>query len=294
MFSKIFGMYLVDNKFLSAEQLSAVDEKISSVRVKLGLIAVADDMMTEAQANNVNRIQAMEDKRFGDIAVEKGYLTEEQVGILLKKQGNSYMQFVQTLVDLNYMTLDDINKCLTAFKTSKGFSDEDMDFLKSGDTNKEIFVLTKTRDDYVSRHLGMVARNVIRFISSDAIILSVEKVDKVKLERFGYQAMDGDFKALLGFGASDEAIALLANMFADEEYTVADEDSYDAVCEFTNCINGLFASELSEINVDIDMLPPMSKNEATVEADNMYVCQMCVDGTKVCAISVINSEYHVA
>ena len=294
MFSNLFGKYLTDNGYLTLDQLNAVGEKMKSVRVKLGLIAVAENMMTEAQANNVNRIQAMEDKRFGDIAVEKGYLTDEQVGILLKKQGNSYMQYVQSIVDLGFMTLEDINKYLDDFKEENNYTAEDMSFLKSGDTNKEIYVLTKTQDSYVSRHIGMVVRNLVRFVSPDIIISSVKKVDSIDMEHFGYQELFGDFKALLGFGSSNEAIALVANRFANEEYTVADEDSYDAVCEFTNCINGLFASELSQMEVDVDMLPPLSKDNATISSGNMYLCEMYIENVKVCAVSVINSNYQIA
>ncbi len=294
MFSKIYGKFLVDSKYITEEQLASVNEKVSSVRVKLGLIAVAEDMMTEAQANNVNRIQAMQDKRFGDIAVEKGYLTEEQVGQLLAKQGNSYMQFIQTLVDMGIMTLEDVNNHLNEFKEKKGYTDLDMDLLKSGDVNNEILVLANSGNDYVSRHLGLAARNVIRFISSDAVITGVKKVDSIEAEHFGYQTMEGNFKAMLGFGFDDSAIALVANRFADENYTAADEDSYDAVCEFTNCINGLFASELSENDVDIDMLPPMYKDGAKVTADNMYVMEMCIEGIKVNAVSVVDSEISIA
>ena len=60
------------------------------VRVKLGLIAVAEGLMTQEEADRVNQLQAVMDRRFGDIAVEKGYLTEGQVNSLLKKQGNAY------------------------------------------------------------------------------------------------------------------------------------------------------------------------------------------------------------
>lgn len=56
--------------------------------VKLGLIAVSEKLLTQEQADKINRKQALEDKRFGDIAVEMGYLTESQVSRLLQLQGN--------------------------------------------------------------------------------------------------------------------------------------------------------------------------------------------------------------
>ena len=83
MVEYLLGNHLVQSGKLSAEQLTAVISKMDEVRVKLGLLAVAEGMMTIEQADEVNRFQATMDKRFGDIAVEKGYLTEELISNLL-------------------------------------------------------------------------------------------------------------------------------------------------------------------------------------------------------------------
>ena len=75
MVEYIFGRYLVSSGRITDVQLDTIVEKMDSVRVKLGLIAVAEGFMSLKQAEEVNRLQATMDKRFGDIAVEKGYLT---------------------------------------------------------------------------------------------------------------------------------------------------------------------------------------------------------------------------
>ena len=105
MVGYILGNYLVDTGKITNEQLQEILDSTDKVRVKLGLIAVAEGCMSAAQAEEVNRLQAVMDKRFGDIAVENGYLTDEQVGMLLKKQGDEYMVFLQTLVDMNIMEM---------------------------------------------------------------------------------------------------------------------------------------------------------------------------------------------
>ena len=76
MVEYILGNYLVGSGKLTEEQLEVVVGQLDKIRVKLGLIAVAEGMMTLAQADEVNRLQSVMDKRFGDIAVEKGYLTD--------------------------------------------------------------------------------------------------------------------------------------------------------------------------------------------------------------------------
>ena len=84
MIASIVGNYLKDVGLLSEEQLYDLLGEHRKVRAKLGIIAVAEGLMTQEEAERVNRLQAIMDMRFGDIAVEEGYLTEGQVETLLK------------------------------------------------------------------------------------------------------------------------------------------------------------------------------------------------------------------
>ena len=86
MFASIVGKYLVSKELISPAQFMDIKQEMSKVRVKLGLIAIAEGLMTERDAERVNNLQAVMDKRFGDIAIERGYLTTAQVEALLKKQ----------------------------------------------------------------------------------------------------------------------------------------------------------------------------------------------------------------
>jgi len=136
MVGYILGNYLQDTGKITKEQLKEIIENAGKVRVKLGLIAVAEGYMTAAEAEEVNRLQAVMDKRFGDIAVENGYLTDEQVGIILKKQGDEYMVFLQTLVDMNIMGMADAEKILSDFCQAKGLTDAQCEDIKSGDIDR--------------------------------------------------------------------------------------------------------------------------------------------------------------
>lgn len=86
MFSQLFGKYLVERKALSDDTLKNILKEQEGARVRLGTIAVADGLLTEAQADEINYLQTQMDKRFGDIAVEQKYLTENQVSTLLKSR----------------------------------------------------------------------------------------------------------------------------------------------------------------------------------------------------------------
>ena len=59
MVEYILGNYLVGSGKLTEEQLEVVVGQLDKIRVKLGLIAVAEGMMTLAQADEVNRLQSV-------------------------------------------------------------------------------------------------------------------------------------------------------------------------------------------------------------------------------------------
>ena len=103
MFSQFFGHYLLENKKITAEQFSSCMKYIMTNRVKLGLIAENEGLLTGKQATELNQLQMQTDKRFGDLAVEKGYLTESDVSYLLGLQGNPYLIFIQALEENGYL-----------------------------------------------------------------------------------------------------------------------------------------------------------------------------------------------
>ena len=274
MFDQIFGNYLVKTGRITKEQLSDVIESESKVRVKLGLIAVAEKLMTTEQADEVNNLQAIRDRRFGDIAVEKGYLTEAQVGSLLKKQGNIYMIFVQNLIDKGLMTLEQVDEALKIYQDQQGFTHSDMDDLVSGDVDRTVRLFLPS--------------------NSGAYVSKAYLTDTLKIDNFAMQQLAGDHNIYAGFAGIGNSLLTIANPFADEEFETVDLDALDAVGEFTNCINGLFASELGNEGVDMDMLPPAFYEKASRITGNQFcVFPIHVEEQEIFFILAIDSTISV-
>lgn len=294
MFDQIFGNYLVSANRLTSEQLKEVIEQEKSIRVKLGLIAVAEKLMTQEQADEVNRLQAIMDKRFGDIAVEKGYLTEEQIGQLLKKQGNVYMLFVQTIIDKGYLTLDDIDNELLKYQEKHGFTHSDMDDLVSGDIDRTVRLFLPNNSEYCNRICGIAIRTIIRLIDSGAYVSKAFLVDELKVDNCALQQLAGDYTIWSGFAGTGDSLLSMASVYADEEFEKVDLDALDAIGEFTNCINGLFASEVSHENVNVDMLPPNFKeNPATIRGKQFCVFPITIQNKVVHFILSIDSDFSI-
>lgn len=294
MFDQIFGNYLVKTGRITKEKLSDVIESESKVRVKLGLIAVAEKLMTTEQADEVNNLQAIRDRRFGDIAVEKGYLTEAQVGSLLKKQGNIYMIFVQNLIDKGLMTLEQVDEALKNYQDQQGFTHSDMDDLVSGDVDRTVRLFLPSNTELCDKHCGIAIRTFLRIINSGAYVSKAYLTDTLKIDNFAMQQLAGDHNIYAGFAGIGNSLLAIANPFADEEFETVDLDALDAVGEFTNCINGLFASELGNEGVDLDMLPPVFYDKVGRITGNQFcVFPIHVEEQEIFFILAIDSTISV-
>lgn len=295
MFGVYFGKYLEGKGILTPEQYDSILSDSKNSRVKMGLLAVESGYMTVAQADEVNMLQQMQDKRFGDIAVEKGYLTDSQVSELLKKQGDEYLLFVQALIENNILSLEEIQKELNAYKKSGRFTALDIEAIKSGDIDKiaQVFLKDERIVPTVTDYIALTARNMVRFIDRHFRMEKVEKVNEYTASFVAAQELDGDYRFFSGFCGDGQGIKLIAQAYAKEEFETVDLDVLDAACEFLNCNNGLYATKLSHEDVDMDMLPPIMKDEVTTirSEGNMYRVPFYIQNKQVDLIICIESKW---
>lgn len=256
MFSQLFGNYLVDRGAISREDYREVMEKQLDARVKLGTIAVAESLLTQEQAEMLNRLQLQFDRRFGDLAVERGLLTQEQVEQLLKKQGNPYLQFLQVLLESGKVTASQVDAHLGTFQREKGFSDADMTALKNDDFDTLMPIFAFSSKPFVTEIAGLVIRNINRFVTRDFYMGPIRHVEELQYRRLAGQHTTGDYDLYVALAETEDGgFAALASGFSEDTFGQGKMDVYDAVCEFINCSSGLFASDLSNKGIDLDMEP---------------------------------------
>ena len=291
MFSQLVGNYFVQKGILSKEIVEEILKEQNEARVKLGIIAVTEKMLTEQQAEEINHLQTQMDMRFGDIAVDKGYLTEEEVKLLLKKQGNTYMKFIQLVLEKTDVSLDIIEKNVEAFQKERGFSTKEMNALKQDDIDAIVPVFAFSAKPYITEIVGLVLRNITRFVSTNYYIEHIHHVTQFKYKFIAGQKVTGDHNIYLAFATDDQpdGICLLASRFARENITQIGDDVADAVGEFANTNNGIFASELSKKNVLIDMEPPFAYMDQEVEG-NGYIIDLFIEGKKVSLYITVDED----
>lgn len=289
MFQQHFLNYLVEKKEISGEQRSFIQKEQQNARVKLGLIAIAEKLMNSRQTEELNDLQRRTDRRFGDLAIEKGYLTEEQLNRLLKKQGNPFLQLVQILTDHELFSMEQIEQHLNAYRSAYRFSRAELEILKSGEVDSIIPLFVKTDKAPAGDYLALAIRNVIRFIHNQPLVQQVQTGTEYEADNLAYQELTGGHHLWLGFAGPESSLLEIASPFARETFTQVDEDAFDAVCEFINCINGLFATEQSHSNVKLEIMPPHCSRQQTLKAaGGFYLVPLVLNGQSIDLIAVVD------
>ena len=294
MFSQLMGNYLVEKGIIDEDIKKAVLAEQAGARVRLGTIAVAEKMLTEKQAEEIIHLLTQMDLRFGDIAVDKGYLTEDQVKQLLDKQGNAYMKFIQLITEKTDLTVQVIEEHVEGFRKERGFTEAELTALKQDDIDTIVPVFAFSAKPYVTDLVGLILRNITRFVTTDFYIDRIRHVSEFEYKFISGQKVAGDHSIYLGFAADEDTdgICLLASKYAGETMTEGSDDVADAVGEFANINNGLLASELSEKGVDIDMEPPFTYINQTAEG-SAYIVNVYIEGRKISLYIAVDSEISI-
>lgn len=274
MVEYILGNYLVETGKITKEQLAQTLADQDTVRVKLGLIAVAEGMMTLEQTAEVNRLQALMDQRFGDIAVQKGFLTEEQVGKLLKKQGNAYLTFIQTMVDSQLLDMEDVELVVNTFRLINGYSNSEMEALKSDETERIVPLFIPEEAKQFAEIISTAVKTLIRLIDRHIYIGKAEITSSFPQKDMVSQTLQGTDGLISCLSEGNGALLQVCSKYAKEEFEQLDLDSLDAAGELLNCINGLFASGLSRDGKFLELMPP-DYDDVTAKA-KQEICKVPV------------------
>ena len=256
MVENILGSFLLESGRITKQQLFHLIKKQDDTRVKLGLIAVEEGMMTLDQTNEVNILQSAMDQMFGDIAVAKGYLTDDQVDYLVKKQGNPYLTFIQTLVDEDIIDMTELDSVMAGFAEKNGFTDEQLGDFKSGDVNRIVPIFLPDDCSKYSPIVGTVIRTLIRLVNRNTYMGKAEIVDEFPYENQVNQGLIWEEGLIDGFSEGEGGLLELCSVFAHEDFKALDEDSLDAAGELLNCANGLYVSSLSRRGIFLEITPP--------------------------------------
>lgn len=294
MVSSIVGDYLIEKGLITKEQFRDLLGEQQKVRVKLGLIAVAEGLMTQEEADKVNQLQTVMDKRFGDIAVEKGYLTDGQVSSLLKKQGNAYLAFAQALENQQLMTVEQLEQYMLDYRFENNLTASDMDDIKSDDVDRILPLFLPIGSDKYIGAAGTAVRTLMRCVNTELYPGKAAVVSAVEADNAAIQKMEGTPNVVCGMSGKGDALLYAASVFGQEDFPEVNEDALDAIGELLNCINGLYASAASKEGTSLELLPPEFKaGIKEVSGKEMLALPIYMNGNCLNFLIAIDSDIEI-
>lgn len=291
MIASIVGNYLKDLGLLTEEQLHDLLAEHRRIRAKLGIIAVAEGLMTPEEAERVNRLQAVMDMRFGDIAMEEGYLTNGQVETLLKKQGNAYLAFAQALENQQLISIEQLEQLLIDFQYDNNFTSSDMETLKCDDIDQILNLFLPLEGKKYEQIASVAIRTLMRLVDPDLHISKGYLAKQREAGNGAFQKVEGKPGFVTGLLGRGNALRATASVFGQEEFETVDEDALDAIGELVNCINGLATTGIHSDEGGLELCPPeYSGNIEAVCSEEMLVIPLRLLGKKVDFIIAIGND----
>jgi len=294
MFDRIFADYLIETGKLSEQNVEVIFSTKEERRARLGVIAVAEKMLTTAQADEINQLQAVYDKRFGDIAVDNGFLTSEQVERLLNLQGNAFLTFVQSIVDHGCLTIDEVNDALARYQKAHSLTTGDIESLKSCDIENIVPIFLFKQPELLISLVGLIVRTVYRLIDHRVFMKQPYVTNEIPYTHLSMQELFGDHTILNAVFGDIDALKQAAIGFAGDEFINNDEDCLDGLCELINSINGMFASQMSHENMDLDMnVPKYQFTPGILKAESLLCIPLIVFDQEITFVVSLDTPYSI-
>lgn len=216
--------------------------------------------MNGTQVEEVCHVQKVTDKRFGEIAKEKGYLKEEQIEELLQCQsGESNLQLGQAAVDLGMLNYEQLEHELMEFEKTSGLSNVQLEALQDGSPDevvRELLDFGDTADaPMYAEYVSLLLRNIVRFLDQQPW-LSLDSADHGGKKVVVSQKLLHSKGLLTVLRMTTDSFMEVAAGFAKMDFggdmSVADA----SVTEFLNQHNGIFTVNMSDQGKTVKLEPP--------------------------------------
>ncbi|MDE7476596.1 MAG: chemotaxis protein CheX [Lachnospiraceae bacterium] len=279
MINRLFGNYLVEKQKLTQEQLDSLLPVQKDFKAEVETIAVINKVLTSAAAQELLGKIDKNNERFGEAAIEAGYLTDEKLDELLNEQSNVFMKFVQSLLDKGIIHLEQINHLLDEFQQLGGYNDVQMVSLIQDDVEECVNIFVPLKSKPLKEYTLTLVQTIRRLIDSDVYLDKAYTSRSVQLNKYASQMIVGDMHMKIYISAPDDGMLAIANHFTGDTYNTVDEDALDNVGEFINCVNGLYATNLSYDETDIDInSPEYSMDGLFISNEKLYVVPIHANG----------------
>ena len=255
MLNRLFGNYLVEKKCITQEQLEALLPVPQELTAKVETVVLVRKILLPAQVQELLE-KTDESKDFGVVALEEGLISDDRLDQLTSFQTNSFMKFMQLLVNEDYVRLEQLNQIISSFETEYEYTDAQMNSLMLDDLEEIIRIFVPLKNHNLHELTVTLVQTLKRLIDKEVYLDKAYTSNAVQLDSYAGQAVNGDMNFKVYISGLGDNLLGIANYFTGDKYDKLNEDALDNVGEFINCVNGLFATNLSYGDIMIDMSSP--------------------------------------
>lgn len=278
MYAQFFGNYLLSRDILTTDQLIQAMHKKSSVRIKIGTLAIHAGYMTANEVDRVIILQTHQDKRFGEIAISEGYLTEMQCAELLSQQKPDFLLLGQVLVEDGIISTEELQDLIIDYQSeyeledSESFSEETRNTI-DGMIEKFFVLAERSLTQHEVFFFRLLLNNLVRFIGDDFILVAPSLCKEYPTNYCVSQKVNGTFSIYPYLDMSESACIEFASRYVCDTYTSFDEYVQASVEDFLNLHNGLFTVNMSnEFAIELTLSPPtVEEKDLIIFEDETYL-----------------------
>lgn len=279
MLNRLFGNYLVEKGKITLEQLDTLLPVREEFKAGVEIIAIITKVMAPAVVQELSEHIDKASEHFGEAAVNSGIITDDKLDEILAYQSNAFMKFVQLLVDNGYVSYENINHELDEFQQEKELNDVQLSALIHDDLEHCISIFVPLKSRQLKELTKTLVQTLRRIIDKDIYLEKAYTAHSIQLDKYACQMIAGDMHVKVYISASGDGLLAIANYFTEDTYKTVTEDALDSVGEFINCVNGLFATNMSYDNISLDMNSPEYSMEGPFISNEMlYVIPMHANG----------------
>lgn len=150
------------------------------------------------------------------------------------------------------------------------FTDNELQVIKQGDADQLVETFLDMNSDYHKSQMQCAIKSLNSFMFSNMELDEIEYSKDYKGQFVGCQLMDGDIDVFLGVAGDDNELLSLASAYSREELKEFDSDAYDALCELINIMNGAYATELGNKDIEVTLHPPVFYMDTQVKSDGGF------------------------
>ena len=201
------------------------------------------------------------------------------------------MKFMQLLINQQYIRMDQLNQVISSFETEKEYTDSQMNSLILDDIEEITKIFVPLKSKQLQELTVTLIQTIKRLIDKEVYLDKAYTANSLQLDSYAGQLVNGDMNFKLYISGSGDNLLGIANYFTGNNYSHLNEDALDNVGEFINCVNGLFATNLSYSDIVIDMLSPEYSMEGIYLNENkLFVIPIHANGFCFRAVYEIYSK----